>query len=132
MTLHDVQTKREWDEDAPFRALMGGNDQPHLPSEEQVVRANVEALLAQLYSLDEEVGLCKRDKRAHMPKGMASLDVDEFVNWGDLGVTECVKHGLIWSIVLEEAKAGECPNLCRYVQSWMQAGGWPWECTTSW
>ena len=99
-------------------------------AEEEVVRRNVTWLLEHLFMPDAEVGACYTGQRVKLP-GTTWVDVDEAINWGDIGVRECEKHGDHWHVVLEEADPG-CVSLRYYVSEWMRVWGWACEVRAEW
>jgi len=103
---------------------------PELATE--IVRDMVNDLITMLYSPDEEHEFTL-DRLKALCLG---IDVDEPVNWGDLGCSEVRRSVIdgkeVFLVTLEEAMAEQCPTLCRYVQRYIKAWGWDVEVQTTW
>lgn len=117
-------TRERWLEyermyDGPIRHLR------RIEDEAEVVRRNVDWLLAHLYDPHPEVGARASDRI----RGLG-LD-DEPINWGDLKAIEAKLDGGTWRVVIDEA-APDCPNLSAYVAGWLWQWGWGATVETVW
>lgn len=87
-------------------------------SQKQAVERSANWLLERLYK-PVKSGY-RLDARAY--KEIPGVE-DEPINWGDLSASVERKSG-VWRVTLEEASPGQCPALCRYVQTWLETWGW--------
>lgn len=57
---------------------------------------------------------------------------EEPINWGDLSATvEVICEGR-YLVIIEEASPDNCPELCNYIQQYLEAWGWDVEIRTEW
>src|SRR3990167_1257493 len=88
-------------------------------SEGEIIKRNVNWLIANLYDPSGEVGARAGSR--------AALFDDEPINWGDLScvMVEPPAEGQGWAVLIEEAAPGECPRFCAYIRDWLGKWGWP-------
>lgn len=114
-----AQTRSHW---LARRALWRGRGKKYGPgavSEREVIRRNADWLLEHLFVPNAEIG-CRASNMLLKKNG---LDPEEPINWGDISAY-AEKKGQSWVVTLEEAAAGQCPKLCKYVRRWLEAWGW--------
>lgn len=87
-------------------------------SQKQAVEGSANWLLERLYK--PVISGCRLDARAC--RGIPGIS-NEPINWGDLHAIAERKRGG-WLVTLEEAAPGQCPALCGYVRTWLEAWGW--------
>jgi len=90
-----------------------------------MLERNADWLLARLYEPDVAVGArFSGDPPMGAPGGRLLSVRHELINWGDLSASAEQMSDGRWTITLEEAGAGQCPDLCEYVRGWLMAWGW--------
>ena len=60
------------------------------------------------------------------------LDITEPVNWASLNVCEVTPFEDGFLVEIEEAAPDVCPELCAYIEKYMNAWGWKCKVKTEW
>jgi len=100
----------------------------------EIVERNVNFLIMSLFSpklITEEDGESGSTYSVDVLLAQALGIFNEPVNWGDLGCVD-VEPRQDGSYLVTIEEAGDCPNLCKYIQVYMASWGWNVEVETQW